>query len=534
MKIRSIYDYIIIGAGSAGCVLANRLSEDEKINVLLLEAGAPDKKQEIHIPAAFGKLLKSEVDWNYETEPQANLYNRRLFQPRGKVLGGSSSINAMIYIRGHQADFDRWRELGNGGWSFDEVLPYFKKAENQERGASEFHGAGGALNVADLRLVNPLSRAFVAAGTELGFPANHDFNGAQQEGFGVYQVTQKGGKRCSAAAAYLKPVLNRPNLTVLTNAQVTRFNLTGKRITDVDFLHNGETKKASADREVILSAGAFNSPQLLMLSGIGSAEKLEKHGIAPKINLPGVGENLQDDLIIAVTFQCKQPISLANAESKLNIAKFLLFKKGQLTSNVAEAGAFIKTDPAQTIPNLQFHFGPVYYLDHGFTVPEGHGFSIGPTLIRPKSRGFVGLRSNDAFDAPVIQPNYLEDPADVNLIVEGVRLAFELADTKAFAPYRGEIYHQDSAYQVARSSTVKEIADFIRNNCETLYHPVGTCKMGSDELAVVDAELKVHGTENLRVVDASVFPEAIGGNPNAAVIMIAEKAADLIKYARTN
>jgi choline dehydrogenase len=534
METKNVYDYIIVGAGSAGCVLANRLTEDAQTNVLLVEAGVPDKKQEIHIPVAFGKLFKSEVDWNYETEPQTNLNNRRLYQPRGKMLGGSSSMNAMIYIRGHRTDFDRWHELGNDGWSFDEVLPYFKKAENQERGASDLHGVGGFLNVADLRCVNPLSRAFVEAGAELGFPLNDDFNGSRQEGFGINQVTQKGGKRCSAAAGYLKPALKRRNLTVLTGAQVLRLNFAGNRVSGVEFVHDGKTRTATTDGEVILSGGAYNSPQLLMLSGIGAAEKLEKHGLSTKIDLKGVGENLQDDLFTALTFKCKQPVTLANAESKLNIAKYLLLRRGQLTSNVAEVGAFVKTDSALSKPNLQYHFGPVYYINHGMTVPEGHGFSIGPTLIRAKSRGFVGLRSDDPFAAPLIQPNYLENAADLNLIVEGVRLGFELAATQAFAPFCGEVYQYDRSNQISADSTDAEIASFIRNNCETLYHPVGTCKMGADDLAVVDAKLKVHGTENLRVVDASVFPEAIGGNPNATVIMIAEKASDLIKNARNN
>ena len=527
--MRTVYDYIIIGAGSAGCVLANRLSENPNAKVLLLEAGSPDKKQEIHIPAAFGKLFKSEVDWNYETEPQANLNNRRLYQPRGKMLGGSSSMNAMIYIRGNRADFDRWSALGNEGWSFDEVLPFFKKAENQERGENSFHGTNGFLNVADPRSLNPLSKAFVEAGKELGFSENSDFNGDNQEGFGIYQVTQKGGKRCSAAAAYLKPALKRPNLTVMTNAHVTRLNFTDNRVSSVEFVHDGKTESAVSEGEVILSGGAFNSPQILMLSGIGSAEKLEKFGIAPKINLPGVGENLQDDLFTALTFKCRQPITLANAESKLNIAKFLLFRKGQLTSNVAEAGAFVKTDASLSKPNLQFHFGPVFYINHGFTVPEGHGFSIGPTLIRPKSRGFVSLHSSDPFTAPLIQPNYLENRDDLDLFVEGVRLGLKLAKTEAFAPFCGEIYQYDSVNQIHNDSNETEIAEFVRNNCETLYHPVGTCRMGTDETSVVDSNLKVHETANLRVVDASVFPEAIGGNPNAAIIMIAEKAAEFIK-----
>lgn len=523
------YDYIIIGAGSAGCVLANRLSANAQTKVLLLEAGSPDKKSEIHIPAAFGKLFKSEVDWNYETEPQVNLQNRRLFQPRGKTLGGSSSMNAMIYIRGHQTDFDDWQDLGNDGWSFADVLPYFKKAENQERGADEFHGIGGMLNVADLRSPNPLSETLVKAAVELGFPFNKDFNGAEQEGFGLYQVTQKRGKRCSTAVGYLKPVLSRPNLTVKTNAQVLRLNFAGQSVSKVEFSHNGQTEKAEVEGEVLLCGGAFNSPQLLMLSGIGSAQKLKKFQIPTVVDLPGVGENLRDDLITALPYVCKKPVSLANAESITNIAKFLLFGKGQLTSNVGEAGGFVKMDSAQTRPNLQYHFGPVYYLSHGFIVPEGHGFSLTPTLIRPKSCGFVELRSANPNEAPLIQPNYFEKAEDLELMVKGFRLSFDLINTNAFDEFRGEVYSDDKIGTISRDSSDAELADYIRHNAETLYHPVGTCKMGSDDLSVVDAKLKVHGTENLRVIDASVFPTAIGGNPNAAVIMIAEKASDLIK-----
>jgi len=516
-----MYDYIIVGAGSAGCVLANRLTEDPHTCVLLLEAGGPDNKKEVHIPAAFAKLFKSPCDWAYSTEPQENLNGRQLFWPRGKLLGGSSSMNAMIYIRGHRQDFDRWCESGNEGWSFDDVLPYFKAAEHQERGENEYHGTGGPLNIADLRLVNPLSHAFVEAGTELGFPSNKDFNGAEQEGFGIYQVTQKGGKRCSAAAAYLKPALRRSNLTVRTGAHVTRLLVEGKRVTGVEYILNGRAENVEASKEVILSGGAINSPQLLMLSGIGDAERLKQAGISTVLDLPGVGENLQDHLFVAVAYSCTQPVSLANAETLRNLANYLLFKKGPLTSNVAEAGAFVKTDSSLPAPDLQFLFGPAYYLNHGFTRPEGHGFTIGPALIHPKSRGHIRLRSNDPFEAPSIQPRYLEDDADMQVLIDGVKIACELADTKAFSKYRGQA--------MCDFQNDKEIADYIRNMVETVYHPVGTCKMGTDTMAVVDSHLLVHGMENLRVVDASIMPDIVGGNPNAAVIMIAEKAADMIR-----
>ncbi|HZS47928.1 MAG TPA: choline dehydrogenase [Blastocatellia bacterium] len=519
-----MYDYIIVGAGSAGCVLANRLSEDPNVKVLLLEAGGPDKQQEIHIPAAFSKLFKSQCDWAYETEPQQNLCNRQLFWPRGKMLGGSSSMNAMIYIRGHRLDYDKWQESGNEGWGFTDVLPYFKKSENQERGANEYHGTGGPLNVADLRYTSPLSHAFVEAGSALGFARNNDFNGPEQEGFGFYQVTQKGGKRCSAAAGYLKPVLRRTNLTVRTHAQVTRLLITRKRVTGVEFVQDGRTEKAEADSEVILSGGAINSPQLLMLSGIGDASLLKSLGIPVVVDLPGVGENLQDHLIVSVAYACTKPVSLASAEALHNIANYLLFKKGPLTSNVGEAGAFIKTNSALPMPDLQFHFGPVYYLNHGFTKPEGHGFSIGPTLIRPQSRGSIRLRSTDPFEAPCIDPHYLESNDDLRILVDGVKLARELANSNPFSEYRG----REVCDGLSLSSDI-DIADYVRKIAETIYHPVGTCKMGSDAMAVVDSRLHVYGFDNLRVIDASIMPHIIGGNTNAAVIMITERAAAFMK-----
>jgi choline dehydrogenase len=503
-------------------VLANRLTEREDVKVLLLEAGMPDQQMEIHIPIVFAKLFKTPFDWNYNTVSQAKLKNRSLYWPRGRVLGGSSSINAMIYIRGNHLDYDNWKSLGNEGWSFADVLPYFKKSENQERGQSYYHGIGGPLNVADLRTVNPLTTKFVEATKELGFAQNDDFNGATQEGFGNYQVTQKGGKRCSAAVAYLLPALSRPNLIVQTQAQVTKLIIENNKVTGVAYLLEGKEQIANVEREVILCGGSINSPQILMLSGIGPADELKKLGINVVNDLAGVGQNLKDHLFIAVSYACKEPISLATAETPENIAEFMQFGRGALTSNVGEAGGFIKTDSSLSKPNLQFHFAPVYYLNHGFAQIEGHGLTIGPTLINPRSSGYIKLNSADPLIHPVIEPCYLSDEDDMNLLVQGVKLAKEIAATKAFEAYCG-------APVCKELSTDKGIKNFIRDVVETIYHPTGTCKMGIDSMAVVDSQLKVYGIDNLRVVDGSIMPTIVSGNTNAPIIMIAEKVADAIK-----
>jgi choline dehydrogenase-like flavoprotein len=518
-----MYDYIVIGAGSAGCVLAHRLSADPGNSVLLLEAGGADDNEAIHIPAAFPSLFKTPLDWGHEYTPQAHANGRSDYLPQGKMLGGSSSINAMIYMRGHPAVYDQWAALGNTGWSYADVLPYFKKSQNQERGASAHHGVGGPINVADLRDPNPLARALLKAAEELGLPRNDDFNAGDQIGFGLFQVTQRNGKRCSAAVGYIHPIAGRPNLTVVTGAHATRLIIDNRRCAGVAYVRGGKDETARASREVIVSSGAVHSPQLLMLSGIGCAAHLREHGIAVVHDLPGVGQNLMEHVMVPVSYHCTQPITLAAAQTPEQLAKFQTQQKGLLTSNVGEAGGFLKLDPHAPFPDLQFHFGPTWFIFHGFENPPGHGFTILPSTVATKSRGILKLRTANPLDAPLINPNYFAVEDDLNTLVTGVKIARRLLNTAAFDDYRGEEHTPGRAIR-----TDAEIAEFCRNTVQNIYHPVGTCRMGTDAMAVVDGRLRVRGIQALRVADASIMPFIPNANTNAPTIMIGEKAADMI------
>jgi choline dehydrogenase len=520
-----MYDYAIVGAGSAGCVLAARLSEDPNCQVLLLEAGPPDKKLEIRIPAAFNKLFKTKYDWAYETEPQANLEGRVMFWPRGKTLGGSSSLNAQMYVRGNALDYDHWAELGNKGWSFDEVLPYFERSERSERGNAPGRGASGPLNVADLRDPNPTTLAFLQAAEQAGIPRTSDVNGPVQDGLDYTQVTQKRGRRWSAADAYLKPARQRRNLTVTTGAHALRIILEGARAVAIEYVADGTTRREPA-HEVIVCGGAINSPQLLMLSGIGPADELAAHDLPVVQDLPGVGKNLQDHLAIMDIVHSKEPVTLAAAESLSNLARFLTRGRGMLTSNVGEACGFVRTRPELDAPDLELAFAPVPFINHGLAPPPGHGITIGSIAVTPRSVGEITLSSADPFAAPRIEPNYLSDAdgEDLRVLVEGSKIARRIFDALAFARYVG-----DPLLPPTRPTTDDEIIEHIRRDSQTLYHPVGTCKMGTDDRAVVDPELRVHGIEGLRVVDASVMPTIPRGHTHASTVMIAEKAADLIR-----
>lgn len=526
-------DYVVVGGGSAGCVLAARLSEDPAVQVALLEAGPPDTSVLIHCPAGLALLAKNgHANWAFQTEPQPGLGGRRGYQPRGKVLGGSSSVNAMIYARGHAADYDAWAAAGNPGWSWSEVLPYFRKAEHNERGADAFHGTGGPLNVMDLRSPNRFGRVFVEAGKQAGHPENRDFNGASQEGVGFYQVTHKNGERYSAAKAYLVPHRDRPNLHVITGAHATRVLLEGRRAVGVAYRQGGADRELRARREVLLSAGALLSPQLLMLSGIGPAQHLQAHGIPVRHDLPGVGANLHDHVDVVMVVDAPKltdlfGLSLRGALNVLQgIAEWRRERKGLLTTNFAEAGGFIRSAPEEPIPDLQLHFVIGKLVDHGRKTVFGHGYSCHVCLLRPRSRGSVTLHSADPLAAPRIDPGFLGDADDVRRLVRGFRAMRRILQQPALAALGGR-----ELATSANARSDEEIEAFVRSHADTIYHPVGTCRMGRDAMAVVDPQLRVHGIEGLRVVDASVMPGIVGGNTNAPVIMIGEKAADMIKAA---
>jgi choline dehydrogenase len=523
------FDYIIVGAGSAGCVLANRLTADGKYSVLLLEAGPEDSHLWIHIPLGYGRLFKEKtVNWMYQTEPEQGLNGRSVFQPRGKVLGGSSSINGLLYVRGQHEDYDRWRQHGNLGWGFDDVLPYFKKAEDQTRGADDFHAVGGPLPVSDWRHADPLSAAFVDAAAEVGFPKNSDFNGATQEGAGFFQTTTKGGRRASTAVAYLRSAKARPNLHVETSALAERILFEGRRAVGVAYRTAGIPRTARARKEVLISGGAFNSPQLLQLSGVGPADLLRQHGIEVVLDASGVGNDLQDHMQVRVVMRCSQAITLNDVVNNpvrkfLTGLRYAMFRTGPLTIAAGTSGAFFKTNPRLATPDIQIHFLPFSTDKMGEKLHPFSGFTASVCQLRPESRGSLRIKSADPAAPPEIRINYLASDVDRATNVEGLKILRRILHARALAPYVVE--EVDPGDKITSDEA---LLAYCRARGTTIYHPTSTCRMGNDPLAVVDQRLRVRGLDGLRVIDASVMPDLVSGNTNAPVIMIAEKASDLI------
>ncbi|MDE0608391.1 MAG: GMC family oxidoreductase N-terminal domain-containing protein [Anaerolineaceae bacterium] len=515
-------DFIVVGAGSAGCALAARLSENGRWRVLLLEAGGPDDHEDVRIPGRFPNLLRTAMDWDYRSVPQAGLNGRRVPVPRGKLYGGSSSINSMVYQRGHPACFDRWAALGNDGWAYADVLPFFRRSQHQQRGASRHHGVGGPVHVSDLRDPNPLSLVFVAAAQQAGLRPNPDFNDGEQEGCGLIQVNQRDGER-SSAAAYLPAALARPNFRAIPFAQVTALEFDGRRCRGLRFLHDGRQRQARATREVILCGGAINSPQLLLCSGVGPARQLRDLGIAVVHDLPGVGRNLRDHVEAPVSCHCTQPVTLAAKNDPAQLERYRRERSGLLSSSNAEACAFIRLEEDSDVPELQLHFAPNWSALDDFESPGGHGFTFHPGVVVTHSVGELRLQSADPLAPPLIDPALLQDGRDLRALLAGLRLSRRIASMPAFDPWRGAEFLPGPDAQSDDALT-----DYLRKVASTVYHPAGTCRMGQDPLAVVDERLRLSGLAGLRVADASIMPTLVNANTNAACLMIGEKAADLI------
>ncbi|NOD92581.1 choline dehydrogenase [Ruegeria sp. HKCCD4884] len=525
-------DYAVVGAGSSGCVIANRLSADPNTTVALLEAGGRDTNPWIHIPVGYFKTMHNpSVDWCYRTEPDPGLNGRSIDWPRGKVLGGSSSLNGLLYVRGQKEDYDRWRQMGNEGWGWDDVLPLFKRCEDQERGEDEFHGVGGPLSVSNMRIQRPICDAWVAAAQAAGYPFNPDYNGAEQEGVGYFQLTTRNGRRCSAAVAYLKPIRDRQNLNIITNALVTRVVLEGKKATGLVYRdRSGVEKTLTVRREIVLSGGAINSPQILMLSGIGDPDHLKENGIEPLHALTGVGKGLQDHLQARLVFKCNEPTLNDEVRSLFNQArialKYALFRAGPMTMAASLATGFMKTRPDVETPDIQFHVQPWSADSPGEGVHPFSAFTMSVCQLRPESRGELCLNGPDPTKHLKIRPNYLSTETDCRTIVDGVNIARRIAKQNPLASKISEEFRPTAQLS---SDDYEGTLDWVRSNTASIYHPTGTCAMGSTEASVVDAKLKVHGIANLRVADCSIMPEIVSGNTNAPAIMIGEKASDLIR-----